>query len=208
MLNAFGIYAAQKPEKGPIESIGAEGYANANTLNFFKGEYYVRLQINPDGDDNRKILKKFALEIANRIPGKPELPSELSSFPRTGLVEGTFGFTPSGVLGVALLSNAYSAKYRSGSMTATTYLFPCETPESAKQLIENAKIALAKQALGEFESLSTATAAGFKGEHKYRGKFVVLQSGSKMVIALDKQAQMEWLLVICRWFMGDSDVHV
>ena len=180
-LHGFGIYTAQKPDEGSFLTVGTQGYAEEGSLNFFEGAYYLRLQVYPDDEAGKKGVRRCAEVIAGKIVSTEGFPSIFDRFPREGLVENSFGYEPSGVLGTKGLPGAYTAGYRLGERNVTLYLIRGDDPGAAGRALSLLRKSVEKRGA---EPIGTAPegAEGFVARDRYYGLLTALRSGENVVV--------------------------
>ncbi len=110
-IHAFGIYSQERLSDANFLDIGAQGYIEANVLNFVAGPYYVKINSYNTGADDREILIAFAKKISGTLGEKGALPSVLSSFPEEGKKKNSEKFIAVKFLGYAFLHSAFTTDY-------------------------------------------------------------------------------------------------
>jgi len=109
--SAYGIFTANRDSRQPAASIGMGGQIVPRRAIFAKGNSYVEVAANPEGDYT-PVLTVWARALEAVVPGGTALPSALSWFPaekQTGL-----RLIPESVLGLRLLKKGYVAQYEYG----------------------------------------------------------------------------------------------
>lgn len=119
---AFGMYSLERSSSYRFLNLGSQGYVIDGFINFFKGEYYVRMRAVPSSEKNLQMAESLALRIANMLPGNPEMPQPLSRFPETGRKNNEESFINENVLGHKFLTGAYRAVYEVGPDIFSVYL--------------------------------------------------------------------------------------
>ena len=109
--NGFGIYSQEKPLESTFLSIGIQGYYEHGVLNFFKGDYYVKLLSFGLGDKDRSVLVKIAEEVAEKLPGETDFPKAVLCFPEEGRVKNSERYIAKNFLGHSFLHSAFIADY-------------------------------------------------------------------------------------------------
>lgn len=109
LANAFGMYAQEKTSAGEFLEIGAEGYYEEGVLNFYSGNYYVKMS---GLDASEKAMKKIALAVFEAIAAGRETPPMLKVFPEKGLQPHSLRFVLRDFLGLHFLNNAYIGDYQ------------------------------------------------------------------------------------------------
>ncbi|MDY7035572.1 MAG: DUF6599 family protein [Thermodesulfobacteriota bacterium] len=114
--HAFGIYAAERSPHDSFIKIGVQGYLSENALNFWKGDYYVKLASHHTSSETKKILIKLALDIDNKIEGSYYEPKLFACFPESNRIKMSERFIPKNFLGMPFLRDGYRVDYeREGS---------------------------------------------------------------------------------------------
>lgn len=146
---AFGIYAAERSPSYEFKKLGAQGYMVDGAINFFKGDYYVKIRTY---SNNRKVLKSaesLARMVENMLQGETEMPEMLARFPSEGKKLNEETYINENVLGHQFLNSAFKAEYMVGSDNFSIYLIIKESPEG---ILETAKSYLALAGLDSFLS--------------------------------------------------------
>jgi hypothetical protein len=108
---AYGIFAANRDPRRPIEKIGMGGQILAQRAAFAKGNYYIELTATPD-NDHTPALTAFVAAIEKRLGGRTQPPDELAWFLPERLA--TVRLIPESVLGIPDLRRGYVAEYDQG----------------------------------------------------------------------------------------------
>jgi len=136
-LNAFGIYSAERYPGSQYLEIGAQGYFEEGTLNFFAGPHYVKLLCFECGETVETSLKEFARDIEKRVGAKKEgLPSVLGLFPREGLVANSERFIRQNVLGYGFLHDGYIAGYRASGQVFELFIIAGQDEAEARKMLD------------------------------------------------------------------------
>lgn len=75
-FNAFGIYAVERSPASHFIAMGAEGYLDANVLNFVQGPYYIKLSAFSGNQKMEPVMRAFAQDISRRIGTGKSLPAK------------------------------------------------------------------------------------------------------------------------------------
>lgn len=136
-LNAFGMYATERPEARKTLAIGAEAVVSPPyQCLLLKERYYVKVDAYK-GEITEASGKALLRSIAKALPGEDMLPPELRSLPQKGKVPGSEGFARQGYLGLSELRNCIYAKYEDekGERYGIFIVIP-EPEETAKSIWE------------------------------------------------------------------------
>lgn len=161
---AFGIFAAQSDPNEPVASIGMGGQILPRRASFAKGKFYVELAANP-GEDYRRTLRAFVVELEKRIEGRSAPPEALAWFPAEGLT--SVRLIPQSVLGLPPLKRGYVGQYATGQAFIVTEA----SAESAAAVLATLR-----------ERFAGATAAGvadeaFQSKDQYLGGICLFRKG-------------------------------
>lgn len=124
---AFGIYSSERLASFRYMNLGAQGYSNARFVNFFKGEYYVKISSLNQNEKNLQAAESLASQIANMLKGENALPSVLNQFPDEGKKKSEEIFIPQNVLGHKFLTNAFKANYE--ALNSAFSIFILDKPD-------------------------------------------------------------------------------
>jgi hypothetical protein len=143
---AYGAYSLERTAQAERVAVGTEGALDTEHLGFFKGEYYVRLNVE-GGAVDRDALLDLARSLDNQVGTRfAEIPVLVRHLPSDGLVPGTERFI-AGPLGLTkllgprdpndrfLLSStaveAALAEYQVNGATAPLLIVEYHTPQLA-----------------------------------------------------------------------------
>jgi hypothetical protein len=129
--NAFGIYGSERFSESRFLPFGVQGYIEDGALNFLAGRFYVKLLSFEGGAGTEDQLKTFAAAILKGIGDAGSFPRLLSAFPREGLVANSEKYILRDFLGMAFLSNGFTAEYRKDGLEAHAFLIEGKNPEDA-----------------------------------------------------------------------------
>jgi len=108
---AYGLFAANRDPRRPIEKIGMGGQILAQRAAFAKGNYYIELTATPD-NDHTPALTAFVAALEKRFTGRSTPPDQIAWFVPDKLV--TVRLIPESVLGIPDLKRGYVAEYDQG----------------------------------------------------------------------------------------------
>ncbi len=130
---AFGIYSSERSPSFNFRKIGAQGYIIDGAINFFKGNYYVKIRTYSKKPKTLQAAESLAYRTAELLQGTSELPAVLSLFPAEGKKENEETYINISVLGHNFLNGAFRALYQSGSDNFSVFIFPTgSTAETGK----------------------------------------------------------------------------
>lgn len=130
--DAFGIYASERSPSFQFRDIGAQGYIAGGAINFFKGNYYVKIRTYSKKEKTLQAASTLAVKTAEMLPGETGMPAPLSMFPDEGKKKNTESYINESVLGHSFLNKAFKAEYELGSNKFSIFIFNLSRGEVAK----------------------------------------------------------------------------
>ncbi len=129
--DAFGIYASERSPSFRFMNLGAQGYTTGGSINFFTGDYYVKIRTYSKKEKTLQSASKLALKVSEMLGGDTKMPSALSQFPDQGKKPNEEAYINESVLGHKFLNKAFKAEYEMGSDKFSIFLFKFNTSEEA-----------------------------------------------------------------------------
>jgi len=183
--DAYGYYSHQRSSDAKLVKIGGEGYVEPTALNFWKGQYYVKLAITATNPAPFQAdMPKIAAAVAAKLTGSTSTPAIMSLLP-PGAKAHSDQYQRSDIAGQSYINNGVTAKYPAAGQRAELFIAIYTTPGAAKA-------AYAKYAA--YLSLPTSAKAGQKaaeikglGESaigvrsKYAGEVVAALKGKYLI---------------------------
>jgi len=175
-LMGFGIYSQHRDPSLQFIDIGTEGFGDEYSLQYWKGRYYVKINVFEASGTLSAAMKRFADLIGAAIPGEPVFPRELGAFPGDGLDTKGLTYLTEGVLGRGRFPHAFAGDYEIGGASGRLYLFPVEGAGEAD--------AVADWYAGETGAALSTCAAGDApyrcgtGRDPYQGEVSIFTYGS------------------------------
>jgi len=114
---AFGIYSTERSSTFQFLKLGSQGYIADGAINFFKGNYYVKIRTYSKNEKTLQSAKSLAFNIANILSGTSEMPSELSLFPVNGKKINEETYINESVLGHRFLTRPIKLPMNRGMIT-------------------------------------------------------------------------------------------
>ena len=109
--NAFGIYSNERPLETNWVDVGAQGYYESKILNFYKGQYYVKL-MGYKIDNIEELLLSVANKVSDYLEGDNQFPKLLESFPEEGKIDYSEQYINRNFLGYKSLAEAFTVDYK------------------------------------------------------------------------------------------------
>jgi hypothetical protein len=111
---AFGIYSTERSPYFDFIGIGAQGYKTDGAINFFKGDYYVKIRTYSEKKRILESTEEIAFRVSEMLEGDNSMPELLSLFPETGKKRNEEVYINESVLGHSFLNRAFRANYEAG----------------------------------------------------------------------------------------------
>ena len=180
-IQAFGMYTSELYSESEFVDIGAQGYVEPPTLNFWKGPYYVKIAAVSNDENTGEINMELARQIAHRIPGKAEKPSMLSLLPQEGLVKGTENYALSNILGYGFLKNGVMADYQVDGEEKSLLIMELDSDGEAMELL--ARFISHEEKSGEgLAKITDLGEDGFIAKDKYYKRLIVVRQGKYVAL--------------------------
>lgn len=161
---AFGMFSSTRDLRQPAYPVGAGGQIVPRRLIFAKGQYYVEIAADPEGD-HTAALKQWAAALDKAVPGSATPPPALKWFPAAG--QQSLRLIPESVLGLRVLRRGYMGQYDFGK----AFVVLEDTPQGAAEVMTKFK--------ARFSDAAPATIAeeAFQATDKYLGRLCVFRKG-------------------------------
>jgi hypothetical protein len=165
--SSYGMFTSDVDGRLPTQKIGMNGQIVPRRAFFAKGQYFLEIAANPEGD-HTAALKEWTAVMEKAIPGSTSLPPAMAWFP----VEQrqSLRLVPESVLGMRVLKRGYAAQYDFGK----AFVVLEATPQSAATVME--------QLRKRFAQVTPPTPASvadeaFQVPDKYLGRLCVFRKG-------------------------------
>ena len=133
---AFGIYSSERSPSFRFTDLGAQGYIADGSINFFKGNYYIKIRTYSKKEKVLQAEETLANRIAGMLTGEESMPEMLSLFPAEGKKANEETFINESVLGHSFLNKSFKAAYRIGNDEFFVFISDAASPEAAKKSAE------------------------------------------------------------------------
>jgi hypothetical protein len=172
---AFGIYSTERSPTFKFIDLGAQGYITGGAINFFKGNYYVKIRTYSSKEKTIQSALDLARRVAVNIEGRAGMPPELSLFPAEGRKQNEEMYINQSVLGHKFLNMAFKANYEVGPDNFSVFIFNFKTADEAWQ---SAEAYLASCQVDALESSS----GKYMLSDGYNGTIFIAWKDNKMVV--------------------------
>jgi hypothetical protein len=132
---AFGIYSIERSPSFRFINTGAQGYKTDGSLNFFKGEFYVKIRTYSKSEKVLLSLETLALRVSDMLPGDSEMPATLKVFPDMGKKKNEETYINESVLGHEYLTGAFKAIYESGDIEFSLFIIKKQSTGEALNIV-------------------------------------------------------------------------
>jgi len=135
-IMAFGIYSSERSPSFRFVNLGAQGYIADGAINFFKGNYYVKIKTYSEKEKVLRAEESLATRIAAMLEGDAAMPSMLSWFPSVGLKKNEEVFINESILGHSFLNKGFKASYQLGNDLFNIFIIESNSADEAKKAAE------------------------------------------------------------------------
>ena len=187
-LNAWGKYADEIYPEAQIAKVGAEGYTGSNLVNFWAGEYYVKIRSVGERPEVKPELMKLAQAVAAKVTPPGAAPREVLFFPPQNMVAHSARFIPSDVLAQSFLKNGFQAEYKAAQKTWKVMVMGLESVASAQDAMAKYRQAVSKSGKN-IHALTAPGDGGFAGLDDFYGTLVAVRTRNYIVVALGVTAE-------------------
>jgi hypothetical protein len=178
---AFGMYAAERLQGASFVPIGAEGYKSKGALNFFQGQYYVKLVAYDDGAD--AALEAFGRSIASNIGDLPAPPPLLAQLPSEARKPHSEQYMPNDPLGHSFLGPAYVVAYQVDGQESTLYVTVARDDADARQRLAALKEHFAKT--GKWEPSPQVCEGAMRASNSFEGSLLAGAQGRYLFVLIN-----------------------
>jgi hypothetical protein len=161
---SYGLFASNRDLRQPAYPVGMGGQIVPRRLIFAKGQYYVEIAADPEGD-HTAALKLWAAALEESIPGNATPPPALSWFPIER--QQSLRLVPESVLGLRILKRGYMAQYDDGK----AFVVIEESAEAAAATMQKFQARFAGSASAQLAD------EAFRATDQYLGRLFVFRKG-------------------------------
>lgn len=135
-IMAFGIYSSERSPSFRFVNLGAQGYIADGAINFFKGNYYVKIKTYSKKEKVLREEESLATRLAAMLPGDAVMPSMLLWFPPEGLKRNEEVFINESILGHSFLNKGFKASYQLGNDSFSVFIIESNSADEARKTAE------------------------------------------------------------------------
>jgi len=166
--SAYGMFSANRDMRQPMTRIGMGGQVTPRKAIFVKGQYYVEVAADQEGD-HTATLKAWCDVLEKLQPGSTDPPAALSWFPAQG--QQSLRLVPESVLGIRILKRGYVGQYDAGKAFVVTEASPA-TATALMQKLRDRFGGATKVDLGD---------EAFQASDQYLGRVCVARKGKYII---------------------------
>jgi hypothetical protein len=133
---AFGIYSSERSSSFRFINLGSQGYKIDGAINFFKGNYYVKIRTYSKNERIEQSAESLAIKVSEMLPGESKMPSALLQFPEAGKKQNEETFINESVLGHSFLKNAFKALYQVGNDSFSIFIIESASSDEARKMAD------------------------------------------------------------------------
>ncbi|MEE9554985.1 MAG: DUF6599 family protein [candidate division Zixibacteria bacterium] len=120
--HSYGLYATHRPPEPDFINLGAEGFRTDVTVDFVKGQFYVKIIGFEEVEQTPVSVITLAREIEKLIPGDKFLPRPFALFPVGEILEANDKMFADSFLGQRFLTYFFVRKYQVDNDTLTLFI--------------------------------------------------------------------------------------
>jgi hypothetical protein len=188
-LNAFGIYAAERSPSYHFLLVGTEGYVSDFILNFFQGEFYVKLSAFSNNGGSAPDLVPVAQAISARIGTEKSMPAALSILPAEHRVAKSEKFVNKAPLGHDFLAPVIEASYLVEGKQVLLLISKASDAAGATERVQQLRDYFSGS--GKLGPGPAFVPGGFRGSNQYEGEVVFFSRGAYAVLCVNPPPQPE-----------------
>ena len=130
---AFGIYSSERSPSFRFMNLGAQGYIADGAINFFKGNYYVKIKTYSKKEKVLQAEENPGNKDCRNADGEAAMPQMLSQFPSDGRKLNEETYINESVLGHSFLNKAFRAPYQIGNDIFSVFIFEGISTDEAEK---------------------------------------------------------------------------
>ena len=132
--DTFGMYASERSSGLENPPIGGECQADDENVYFFSGCIYVKMW-GSSSEDISAILRKIALQIADKVDSDAGYPAIMDAFPKEGRIPYSESYITSSYIGHEFLKSVYYVNYNRDGKTFQPFIIDGNSTEGASEIL-------------------------------------------------------------------------
>jgi hypothetical protein len=183
-LNAYGKYSDERNPEYQFLNVGNEGYSGGTSVNFWKGQFYVKITTFEEKDAIKQETAKLAQAVAAKIPAGGAEPREVAYFPKENQLPHTTRYIPKDVLAQSYLTNGFESRYKGAEKKESKLVFMAlESDAAAQDALTRYRQFVAKSGK-DVRDIKAPGEGGFIGKDSFYGNVAAVRAGKNLVVAL------------------------
>lgn len=131
--DTYGIYTSERMPDYPQVIIGSQGYKSQGVLNFFAGNYYIKIMSAGPQEADESMIALIAGKVNERLDQPDGLPDVLQLFPEEGREYLSDTYIAQNFLGYSFFHSTFTMRYKN---EADFQLFIIKTaPEEIQRMM-------------------------------------------------------------------------
>jgi hypothetical protein len=183
-VGAFGIYAQERNPDARFVKSGVEGYIAGAGVNFWAGDYYVKITSFEEHIDIQHATQVIATVIEKKIGPAGSQPAEMAWFPAADQVPYGVSYVPKDVLGQSYFAGAFEARYKAGPAEYKLLVIDQLNADAAGQAFASYRQFMSGQGRPVSDFSVQGGEQGFAGEDGFYGRVLAVRAGRHVAIAL------------------------
>jgi hypothetical protein len=135
-IDAFGIYAFERPMEAEFLELGCEGYMVHSSLNFYTEDCYIKIQSHQTDEKTLSAIRTIAEKVAVVISEEPDKPILLDLLPDYEKIPRSEKYFSSNFLGYSFLNNVIAADYLSNGQEYKMFVLISDSKETALNTLQ------------------------------------------------------------------------
>lgn len=189
-LNAYGKYSEERNPEYQFLTVGNEGYSGGTSLNFWAGQYYVKITAFEEKDALEQEMAKLAQAVAAKVTSPGAEPPELAYFPKENQLPHTILYIPKDVLAQSYLTNGFEARYKAGEKGYKLIVVGMGSTAAAQEALTRYRQVVTKGGK-DVRDLEAPGEGGFVGKDSFYGNLAAIRAGKHIVVALGVASEDE-----------------
>ncbi len=193
-IQAFGIFASERPEGAKPLRAGAQGYTVGGLAAFWKGPFYVKLSV---VEGKCEALEALAKAASMYLPAPAELPIEFRYLPTAHRVRGSERYVKRDALGHRFLRETISADYNVDGKTAALYISDARAGATAR-LVYGKLADYYRSRSKDFAPVEGLWEKAFTAVDDSLGRVLVTRQGQFVIIAASREMTRDQLRALVK----------
>ncbi len=149
-VDAFGMYSQERYPEYHFIDLGTQGYIEKGSLNFLRGEYYIKISTVQSEKAAQDGLRTIGDVLENHIKRAKSWPGLLAAFPARGKQANTEQYVARNFLGQSFFNNVFTAGYND-STALKAFIIRMESSGEARKTIDTYLATLPKAGISRNE---------------------------------------------------------